>query len=87
MSTQMLVCDKTRMVKIATIDNYNGEGEIELPIEPPPSDPAQAPIMRKYAVVRVGFGGNTYLIATRDGVLPENPQEVIEQHQIEPYFE
>lgn len=87
MSTQMLVCDKTRMVKIADIQNYKGEGIFELPTEPLPSDLTQTPIMKEYAVIRHYFGGNTYLIATRDNVWPDNPQELIERHQIQPYLE
>ncbi|WP_454123123.1 hypothetical protein [Kosakonia sp. Marseille-Q7440] len=85
MSTHFLACDKVRKYKIATLENYNGESIIQLPTEALASDQTQTPIMKDYFVVRHIFGGATYLIATRDGVFPDNPQDAIARHQIPPY--
>lgn len=87
MSTQFLVFDKTLKVKVATVDNYNGEGIIKLLAEPLPSDPTQTPIMKEYSVIRYGYNGSTYLIATRDGVVADRPEDYIVSHGIEPYLE
>ncbi|HDW0971042.1 TPA: hypothetical protein RK087_002999 [Enterobacter hormaechei subsp. xiangfangensis] len=86
MSTQFLVFDKTYKVRVAEIEDYEGDEFVFIPSVTEVSDVTSTPILNKYVVIRYGCDGSTYLLAIRDNVVPLNPEVHIQTTGIKPYL-